>query len=115
MFRFSASMAGFAISKSTIHFVTFAVAFGTSMGLAFTSVGAIIAELVPLESRGLAMGGYNTCIYFGMMLSSASMGAIIRNIGFEHGFLITAVINLFLVGIFYLLMKEFSQIPVKNG
>jgi hypothetical protein len=39
---FSASMAGFAISKSTIHFVTFAVAFGTSMGLAFTSVGALI-------------------------------------------------------------------------
>ncbi|MGB2928520.1 MAG: hypothetical protein WBB70_06365 [Desulfobacterales bacterium] len=44
-------MAGFAISKSTIHFVTFAVAFGTSMGLAFTSVGALIAEVVPLESR----------------------------------------------------------------
>jgi DHA1 family multidrug resistance protein-like MFS transporter len=107
---FSASLAGFAISKTTIHFVAFAVAFGTSMGLAFTSVGALIAEVVPIESRGLAMGGYNTCIYFGMMLSSASMGAIIRNIGFEQGFLITAVINLFLVGFFYLLMKEFSRI-----
>ena len=111
---FSASMAGFAISKSMIHFVTFAVAFGTSMGLAFTSVGALIAEVVPLESRGLAMGGYNTCIYFGMMLSSASMGAIIRKIGFEDGFFITAVINLILVGFFYLLMKEFSRIKAKN-
>jgi DHA1 family multidrug resistance protein-like MFS transporter len=111
---FSASMAGFAISKNTIHFVTFAVAFGTSMGLAFTSVGALIAEVVPLESRGLAMGGYNTCIYFGMMLSSASMGAIIRKIGFEHGFFITAVVNLILVGFFYLLMKEFSRIKAKT-
>jgi DHA1 family multidrug resistance protein-like MFS transporter len=111
---FSASMAGFAISKSTIHFVTVAVAFGTSMGLAFTSVGALIAEVVPLESRGLAMGGYNTCIYFGMMLSSASMGAIIRKIGFEHGFFITAAINLILVGFFYLLMKEFSRIKAKT-
>ena len=111
---FSASMAGFAISKSMIHFVTFAVAFGTSMGLAFTSVGALIAEVVPLESRGLAMGGYNTCIYFGMMLSSASMGAIIRKIGFEDGFFITAAINLILVGFFYLLMKEFSRIKAKN-
>ena len=111
---FSASMAGFAISKSTIHFVTFAIAFGTSMGLAFTSVGALIAEVVPLESRGLAMGGYNTCIYFGMMLSSASMGAIIRNIGFERGFFITAVVNLILVGFFYLLMKEFSRMKAKT-
>jgi MFS family permease len=111
---FSASMAGFAISKSTIHFVTFAIAFGTSMGLAFTSVGALIAEVVPLESRGLAMGGYNTCIYFGMMLSSASMGAIIRNIGFEHGFFITAVVNLILVGFFYLLMREFSRMKTKT-
>ncbi|MEE8552628.1 MAG: MFS transporter, partial [Desulfobacterales bacterium] len=106
---FAASMAGFAISKSTIHFVTFAIAFGASMGLAFTSVGALIAEVVSLESRGLAMGGYNTCIYFGMMASSASMGGIIREIGFEGGFFITAVINLFLVGFFYLLMKEFSR------
>jgi MFS family permease len=111
---FSASMAGFAISKSTIHFVTFAIAFGTSMGLAFTSVGALIAEVVPLESRGLAMGGYNTCIYFGMMLSSASMGAIIRNIGFEKGFFITAEVNLILVGFFYILMKEFSRIKAKT-
>jgi len=110
---FSASMAGFAISKSTIHFVISAIAFGTSMGLAFTSVGALIAEVVSLESRGLAMGGYNTCIYFGMMASSASMGGIIRKIGFEGGFIITAVINLFLVGFFYLLMKEFSRIKAK--
>jgi MFS family permease len=106
-------MAGFAISKSTIHFLIFAIAFGASMGLAFTSVGALIAEVVSLESRGLAMGGYNTCIYFGMMASSASMGGIIRKIGFEGGFFITAVINLFLVGFFYLLMKEFSRIKAK--
>lgn len=107
---FSASMAGFGMSKTTVHFVLFAVAFGTSMGLAFTSVGALIAEVVPVESRGLAMGGYNTCIYFGMMISSASMGPIIRKIGFEDGFLIIGGINLVLVGFFYLLMKEFSRI-----
>jgi len=106
---FAASMAGFGVSTRVIHFVSFAVAFGTSMGLAFTSIGALIAEVVPVESRGLAMGGYNTCIYFGMMVSSASMGPIIRKIGFESGFLITALINLLLVGFFYLLMKDFSS------
>ena len=105
---FSASMAGFAVSKNSIHFITFAIAFGASMGLAFTSVGALIAEVVSVESRGLAMGGYNTCIYFGMMTSSASMGAIIQKIGFANGFFLTAGINLFLVCFFYLLMKRFS-------
>jgi len=112
---FAASMAGFGISKTTVHFVSFAVSFGASMGLAFTSIGALIAEVVPVESRGLAMGGYNTCIYFGMMISSASMGAIIRKIGFENGFLITAGINLLLIGFFYLLMKEFSRIKLKGS
>ena len=106
-------MAGFAISNSTIHFITFAIAFGISMGLAFTSIGALIAEVVPFESRGLAMGGYNTCIYFGMMASSASMGPIIRKIGFENGFFMTSVINLFLVGFFYLIMNKFSRIKAK--
>ncbi|MEJ2658403.1 MAG: MFS transporter, partial [Desulfobacterales bacterium] len=84
---FAASMAGFGISKHPIHFVLFAAAFGISMGLAFTSIGALIAEVVPVESRGFAMGGYNACIYFGMMASSASMGPIIGKIGFEDGFL----------------------------
>ncbi len=106
---FAGSMAGFGISKGMIHFVSFAVAFGISMGLAFTSIGALIAEVVPVESRGVAMGGYNTCIYFGMMVSSASMGPIIRKIGYENGFLITAMVNLLLVGCFYLFMKEFSR------
>lgn len=105
---FSASMAGFAISTHTIHFVLIAIAFGTSMGLAFTSIGALIAEVVPVESRGLAMGGYNTCIYLGMLTSSVSMGAIIQKIGFENGFFLTAAINFLLVGFFHFLMKNFS-------
>jgi sugar phosphate permease len=54
------------------------------------------------------MGGYNTCIYFGMMLSSALMGGIIQRIGFENGFHLTAVINFLLVGFFYLFMKNFE-------
>lgn len=105
---FSASMAGFAMSHHAVHFVIFAVAFGTSMGLAFTSIGALIAEVVPVESRGLAMGGYNTCIYLGMLSSSVSMGAIIEDLGFASGFYITAVLNFILVGFFHILMKNVS-------
>ena len=82
------------------------------MAFAFTSIGALIAETVDSESRGLAMGGYNTCIYFGMMLNSALMGSVIQMIGFEYAFYLTAVVNIPLIAIFYLFMQNFS--PVKN-
>lgn len=104
----AASMGGFGFSHGIASFMLSAVAFGASMGLAFTSVGALIAEAVPPSARGLAMGGYNTCIYFGMMLSSAAMGPVIRAIGFASGFFITGLTNFFLIGFFYVLMRDFS-------
>jgi len=112
MIGFAAAMAGFGVARTVGHFIMFAIALGISMGLAFTSIGALIAETVDSESRGLAMGGYNTCIYFGMMLSSALMGTVIQMIGFKYGFFLTAFVNLLLIGIFYLLMQNFS--PVRN-
>jgi MFS family permease len=102
---FAMSMAGFAVSRTLLHFVLSSIMLGTSMGLAFTSVGALIAEVVPVGSRGVAMGGYNTCIYFGMMLSSAFMGAIIAEIGYPGAFFITAAISLVQVLAFYLLAR----------
>jgi hypothetical protein len=35
------------------------------MALAFTSIGALIAETVNPESRGLTMGGYSTLYILG--------------------------------------------------
>jgi MFS family permease len=103
---FSVAMVGFALAESAVHFILAAFVLGISMGLAFTSVGALIAEVVPSESRGLAMGGYNTCIYLGMMLSSAIMGGIIGKIGFDNSFHLTAFINFLLLSFFYFLMKN---------
>jgi len=111
---FSGAMVGFALSKSLLHFLLTATLLGISMGLAFTSVGALIAEVVDQESRGLAMGGYNTCIYFGMMLSSALMGGIIQRIGFENSFHLTALLNFLLLGFFYLFMKNFDPYKGKS-
>jgi DHA1 family multidrug resistance protein-like MFS transporter len=102
------SLAGFGFSRSLGHFLLSAVALGCSMGLAFTSIGALIAETVPPESRGLAMGGYNSCIYLGMMLSSALMGALIRHIGFTNGFLLSALLNFLLIAWFHHLLRGFS-------
>ncbi len=108
MMGFAAAMAGFGMSRTAVHFVVFAIALGVSMGLAFTSVGALIAETVDPESRGIAMGGYNTCIYFGMMISSTLMGTVIQMIGFEYVFYLTGLLNLMLIGIFYSFMRGFS-------
>jgi MFS transporter, DHA1 family, multidrug resistance protein len=64
---------------------------GVSMGIAFTVIGAMIADVVPREQRGLAMGCYNTSVYAGMMLSSVGMGQVIRVKGFSAGFLLSGL------------------------
>lgn len=100
------SMAGLGISKSFTAFVIFSACFGISMGLAFTSIGAIISLSVHPSFRGIAMGSYNTCIYLGMMISSGLMGAIIQKIGFDNGFYLTGCFILsFLCGFYFLYRK----------
>lgn len=62
------------------------VVVGGSMAAAFTAIGALISEAVPTRIRGLAMGGYNTCIYGGFAISAATLGAVISRFGFSIGF-----------------------------
>ena len=108
MLGFVAAMSGFGMSRSMGHFMTFAFVMGLGMGMAFTSIGALIAETVDAESRGVAMGGYNSCIYFGMMLSSFLMGSVIERVGFAYGFHLTAAFNLLMITVFYLFMKGYT-------
>lgn len=103
---FAASVSAFGMSASLNHFMICAVLMGFSMALAFTSVGALLAETVPPGSRGLAMGGYNTIIYIGMMICSALMGYIIQKTGFNNGFFIAAVIIIVLIALFYYLIND---------
>jgi len=109
-----ASLAGYGISRTPLHFYLAAVGMGLSMGLTFTSVAAFSVETVLPEFRGLAMGGYNSAIYLGMMVSSAGLGPVISRIGFKDGFLITALITLLLTGISFLLMKGFGPSSDKS-
>jgi MFS family permease len=60
---------------------------GVSMGVAFTALSALIADIVPHELRGMAMGGYNSCIYLGMMASASTMGGVIARYGYATGFM----------------------------
>ena len=87
---YSISILGIGLSTSLAMFFISAVVMGIGMGISFTAVGALIPELVPPDSVGFAMGGYSACIYFGMMLSSSTMGAVAGEFGFRACFLITA-------------------------
>jgi MFS family permease len=104
----AASLAGYAVSRRPLHFILSAVAMGISMGLAFTSVAALCVETVPPVNRTIAMGGYNSAIYLGMMVSAAGLGPIIGLTGYKDGFLLTTLITVLITGIAFLLMKNFS-------
>jgi MFS family permease len=105
---YSASNVGIGFSTSLRMFLISASAMGIGMGIAFTAVGALICELVPAESRGFAMGGYNTCIYTGMMLSSFIMGVVSGKFGFRACFLITAGVIAFGALAFSFIFKSIS-------
>jgi predicted MFS family arabinose efflux permease len=81
---------------------------GIGMGLTFTSVAALCVETVRPDHRALAMGGYNSAIYLGMMVSAAGLGPIIGLTGYKDGFLLTTLITVLITGIAFLLLKNFS-------
>jgi hypothetical protein len=58
------------------------------------------------------MGGYNTCIYLGMMLSSAFMGGVLGIIGFVQSFFLTGLLTMVTTGLFYLLLRDFQPAAV---
>lgn len=111
---YAVSMAGFGLSESLLPLLVFSCLMGISMGVAFTAVGALISEVTPVESRGLAMGGYNTCVYLGMMLSALAMGAGIRSTGFQKAFVLTAAINLVAAFLFWAGFNLFNE-RTENG
>ena len=77
-----------------------ALALGVSNAVAFTSIGALIAETAASRVRGLAIGGYNTFIYFGLMAGSIGLGPLIEAVGFARGFFLTGVINIPFIAFF---------------
>jgi DHA1 family multidrug resistance protein-like MFS transporter len=110
----SLSIAGFVLARTFFHFLLAAVCMGMSLAIAFTAIGALIAETTEHRFRGLAMGGYNSFIYFGLMAGSIGLGPVIESVGFAYGFLLAAAINLFFVAFFVWSMSgSFQNAPSK--
>ncbi|MGQ9687350.1 MAG: MFS transporter [Desulfobaccales bacterium] len=101
-----ASLWAFGWAQTLFQFLAAGTLLGLAMGLGFTPVGALIAEVVPAAARGLAMGGYNTCIYLGMMLSSALMGGAIQGLGFTGAYALSGILVLLTTWGSYLLISR---------
>ncbi len=101
------AIAGFGFSRLLSQFLLFAVILGAGLALAFTSIGALIALVSSEQTRGLAMGGYNTCIYLGIMVSSLLMGKFIERAGFTSAFLVASLVGVFFLVIFVYLFRSF--------
>ncbi|HJX72711.1 MAG TPA: MFS transporter, partial [Candidatus Deferrimicrobiaceae bacterium] len=85
-----------------------------TMAAAFTVIGAVLSESVPTRVRGLAMGGYNTCIYGGFAVSAATLGAVISRFGFAAGFAVAGGLCALSIGAFVLLFPP-SPGPASPG
>jgi len=83
-----------------------AVIMGVGMALTFTAIGALIAELVPVVQRGLAMGMYNSCVYLGMMSGATALGVALKRVGYPEGFAIAGGVALVTALLFFPLMRE---------
>ena len=83
---FSLAIMAVGQARSLAPLYTLFLAVGGSMAVTFTTLGALLSESVPTRIRGLAMGGYNTCIYGGFTVSAATLGAVITRFGFPAGF-----------------------------
>jgi DHA1 family multidrug resistance protein-like MFS transporter len=103
---FAVALTAFGLCHSALSLMAVAALMGLSMGVTFTVICAMIADVVPRELRGLAMGCYNTCIYAGMMLSSVGLGTIIRGAGFRAGFFLSGAIVLLAMLAFRLVYRS---------
>lgn len=103
---FAMVLAAFGLCHSVVSLMAAAALMGVSMGIAFTVICALIADIVPRETRGLAMGCYNTCIYVGMMLCSVGMGAVIKGEGFRVGFFLSGAVGVVVLFLFRFLYRR---------
>lgn len=103
---FALALAAFGLCHSVVTLMAAAAVMGVSMGVAFTVVCALIADVVPREMRGLAMGCYNTSVYAGMMLCSVCMGMVIKGEGFPVAFFLSGLVGMIVLFMFKYLYRR---------
>ena len=103
------AIVGFVPATAFYQFLIAAVGLGVSLAVAFTSIGALIAETTTPAIRGLAMGGYNSAIYFGLMAGSMGIGPLIEAVGFGKGFVLAGAVNIPFVAVYIWSMRGYGK------
>jgi len=103
---FALALAAFGVCRGMASFVASAALMGIGMGMAYTVICTLIAEAVPREMRGLAVGCYNTCIYAGMLVSSVAMGPVVKAEGFRFAFFVNGALGAVVLLLFKLIYRR---------
>ncbi len=77
---------GLAVARSSVHIVVLYVVYGAYYGLSYGTGKALVADLVPAESRGMAYGTYNAVLGLTDLPASFLAGILWSGIGGWAGF-----------------------------
>jgi MFS family permease len=77
---------GLAVARSAVHIVILYVIYGAYYGLSYGTAKAMVADLVPPQSRGMAYGTYNAVLGFTDLPASLIAGALWSGVGSWKGF-----------------------------
>jgi len=112
-------LCGFIISAAAIAFFSFltsfsllmiaGIVFGFGMGLAMPAAFALVADLAPLNARGLAMGTASTSLQAGLAIGATAMGGVAAVTGFGSMFGICGAILAAGLIVVFLLIRPKSR------
>lgn len=77
---------GLGFARSAMHIVILYVFYGAYYGLSYGTAKALVADLVPVESRGMAFGTYNAVLGFTDLPASLLAGILWSGVGSWAGF-----------------------------
>lgn len=77
---------GLAQARSAVHIVILYVIYGAYYGLSYGTAKALVADLVPTESRGMAFGTYNAVLGLSDLPASILAGILWSGLGKWAGF-----------------------------
>ena len=109
---FAVALATIGLFNDLASFIIIAAVVGIGMGISFTVIGALVSEVVSREERGISLGMYNSCIYLGMMLSSATMGGVIHRVGFGWSFAFAGGCTLLATALFFAGLQHAAKVSL---
>jgi len=77
---------GLAVARSAVHIIILYVLYGAYYGLSYGTAKAMVADLVPPESRGMAFGTYNGVLGLTDLPASLIAGIMWSGVGSWKGF-----------------------------